>query len=555
MLVTWNGVGDPTLQAYTPDHVERRLSKGNVFPGGKAAPTLKELTDPCRYVNFHSDRKVLEFGVDPLGFEKLFFCVDRGTLYLSDTMDAMLRVFCVHGKKPVIPRDALLEMLIFRYNSGRRTLVQGIDKAEAGQIYRCDEHLRITTEPSWNFDFDGDYVKASDDELIEEFNRLFAEIIRGYPVEDRDQIAVALTGGVDSSFIQTYLRDLHGDDLFSFSMQYNEGDSLYDETPYALSAAAALGSRHSVYTMSRADFLESIARTIAAAGYPLSLSHTAQNFWTQRQLPAMSHFIFSGYGADAVFGSGTGKFWLARKLSPYRFLAEPGLSLLAAAGGEKRRLQVSAVKRYWGKIERVEDAIACFPELDSPVDFALVCELFTPDEIAAIWEPRLAFLRSRNLRSIVDVITSMKLFSLSATVSSQYGAARSIGKEILFPFCDRRILAFTKDIRPDQHLKHWGLTKKHLLRQAAMRRLPKFIIERRKQSGELPLRTWMRDGLFEEMLAGSGHEDLGIDYDRLKRLALRPGKFNDFLYWGYVNTALWKDQYLSRFGTVEVAAA
>jgi hypothetical protein len=65
----------------------------------------------------------------------------------------------------------------------------------------------------------------------------------------------------------------------------------------------------------------------------------------------------------------------------------------------------------------------------------------------------------------------------------------------------------------------------------------------------------MRQGLFDEFLRDHEHADLGIDYEKLKRCSLQPGKYNDFMLWSYVNTVLWKELYLKQFGTVEVAAA
>ena len=555
MLVTWNGEDAPALSGYSAASADTDRCLGNVFLGGSPTPTPKTVATPHRYVNYDRSRNLLEFGADHFGLKSLFFWVDCGTLHLSSSMDELLRLFRRRKINPSIPRDSLMEQLIFRYNTGERTLVKGIRRAEPGYLYRCDGNLQFSRECSWDSDFRGDYLKATDDEIVEEIDGRFASVIRDYRIDDPGSIAVALTGGIDSSYMQAHLTDVYGDALFSFSMQYREDGDVYDETGYALSASSSLGTRHTIYTMTRDDFFRSIPEAIVAAQYPLDQVHNTQNFWTQRQLPPQKRFVFSGFGADASFGSGIGKFWLSLKLSPYRGIAGPFLRLLGALGGETRRQQSRRLTGYWGKIERVDDAIAFLPELDSPVDFTLVKEMFTAKEIEEIWSPKLMLIRSKRLRSIADMIFALKLYSLSATLSSQNRAGQAIGREVCFPFCDRRIMEYTKDVSPEQKHRHWGLTTKHLLKKAALRRVPEFIINRPKRSGELPIKAWMRQGLFDEFLRDHEHADLGIDYEKLKRCSLQPGKYNDFMLWSYVNTVLWKELYLKQFGTVEVAAA
>jgi hypothetical protein len=211
-----------------------------------------------------------------------------------------------------------------------------------------------------------------------------------------------------------------------------------------------------------------------------------------------------------------------------------------------------SIPAYWGSIESAGATMQHLRELDSPVDFKIVRGLFSEEELEEVWAERIEFVNASNPRSMVDVMFAVNLCGLQGSVAKQNMLSLSTGHQMHFPYCDRRFTAFAKDIDPTQKFRHWGLTAKHIEKMAAQRRVPKFITTRPKQSGELPVKRWLQEGEFEQFLREHRQVDVGIDLERLRHEAFVPGRYNYFLFWGYVNLVAWKENFLDRFGPVSM---
>ncbi len=83
------------------------------------------------------------------------------------------------------------------------------------------------------------------------------------------RVATLLSGGMDSSVLTAIARDdLSAYDTYSSSYPF-DGFETNSEQKYALSAANALGTRHTLFAPTAGDFLTGFVEALAAAESPL----------------------------------------------------------------------------------------------------------------------------------------------------------------------------------------------------------------------------------------------------------------------------------------------
>lgn len=200
--------------------------------------------------------------------------------------------------------EALPELLVYRTMAPPRTLYRGIRQMgmagsmvvqlKAGNLQVSDVSDGYHPSESTYMGSEGEAVDRVVDTLTRAVDKLAAVAPR---------VATLLSGGVDSSILSVIARDrLSTSDTSSTSYPHDDFETNFEQT-YALSAAQALGTRHTLFAPAATDFLTGFIEALAAAEAPLNhLQSILLYLLFKHASPDGSDRIICGEGADSVFG-------------------------------------------------------------------------------------------------------------------------------------------------------------------------------------------------------------------------------------------------------------
>jgi asparagine synthetase B (glutamine-hydrolysing) len=531
--MSWDYNNDPVLKN---NELKYDNYFGNIFNKSVPASGLNNIAGSFLYIEYNKKKHKFEFAVDHTGYEQIFFYYNTDIFIISDKYFEIVSELVRLNIQITIAKQNLIELLIYRANSGENTLIEGIYRSHFSFIYLIGRDKKLYREKYWNFNFQSELL-ISEPEILYDYNKLFSEIIESYGIEDKNSIASMTGGGLDSCFLQTHLNEKYGENLYSFSSIYNS-EKEYDDTDYALSAAKYLKNDHHIFNINKEDYIELLPEIIDKNNYPLDLYHTVPFCSLFDKISPDKIHIFTGWSADLIWGEGSRKYWSANSLAGFRFIINIFNKLPSRLYPGDYGHYIDNYSKYYLLTKSLEDAINYIPELYLPIPIDTLRTLFGED-INGLWDYKIEYIKETQPKNFIDVLYALGFFQANSTMSVWHQIAKRAGKKIYFPYYDRRMLEFVKDIKPELRFKYWGFKDKILLRKLAMQKLPREVTSRPKRVGELPVKKWMLDGEFDMYLKKSSINEFGVDTGKLIHYSKIGQGFMHFLYWNIINFEIW----------------
>ena len=338
--------------------------------------------------------------------------------------------------------------------------------------------------------------RARESDLLEQLDELVREAVRLRLMSDVP-LGAFLSGGLDSSLIVAYMRDLCGSGVKTYSIGF--ADPTFDESRHADTVGRYLGVEHRCepVRMENVGLLDRLAR------------HFGEPFGDSSAIPCnhLSEFTrrgvtvaLSGDGGDEIFG-GYSRYLGRRCLGIYR-LAPPWLrngvigSLLEHTKEPTAYLRSSPLKmlrQLHRNARRLDEA----PDSITP-------NVFTGAELAALFpegvgepgtDPVLARLeRLKHLHPIEQMMFLDAETYLEGDINvkvDRMSMAHSL--EVRSPFLDHKLVEFMSRVPLGMKLR--GFRTKFLLKKLGEPKLPREIVHRRKHGFSVPLGEWFRQEL------------------------------------------------------------
>ncbi|MEK7556976.1 MAG: asparagine synthase (glutamine-hydrolyzing), partial [Patescibacteria group bacterium] len=209
--------------------------------------------------------------------------------------------FSTRGPNPVVKQWWKLENLLSersRPNSGDLGRGTGILNVKNSQVNRSQNLGRL---------------EASDN--LHQLDHLLDQAVRYRMVADVP-VGVLLSGGIDSSTIAYYMRQ-HTDHLHSFSVSFE--DESFNESPYALKAAEALGTIHHDIPFTLKEFHNTLATVQNQLDEPLADASILPTLLVSQAAKEHITVTLDGDGADELlYGYDTfPAYQIAQALGPF----------------------------------------------------------------------------------------------------------------------------------------------------------------------------------------------------------------------------------------------
>ena len=348
------------------------------------------------------------------------------------------------------------------------------------------------------------------EEAKRELVELFSRVVRARMVADVP-LGAFLSGGIDSSLVVAMMRAQGGAPVRSFTIGYE--DPSYDESAYAASVAAHLGTAHTCERITAEDAREAIVRMPRLYDEPFADSSQIPTYLVARAARKQVTVALTGDGGDELFG-GYDRYFVGERILP--MLEKVPGSARRPIAGLVNLLDPSSWDRVLGWLRGVagRDTLADFsgarlhrlarqlrvrsvPELyeimmarpeDGSVPLGRSAERTPLNGGAAIWPQGVSVADAMMLYDTLNILPDDFLVKVDR-------ASMGVSLETRAPFLDPELFEFAW--RMPLAWKIEARTGKVLLREALQRFVPPGIVDRPKQGFSIPVGQWLHGPLRE----------------------------------------------------------
>jgi len=427
-------------------------------------------------------RQRLILARDRLGEKPLYYHVDpSGRLWFSSELRSLFQAM---AGTPQLTPEAFNLFLTFQYLPEPATPVAGVRQLPAGHYLELTPaNLNAEARSYW----DPAALREDPGQPVETVEHALDEACRLMGTADVP-VAVALSGGIDSSLVAAITARYYQRDLHAFTIGYT-GRPATDERSQAEDLAKTLGIGFTEVELSDEEFIAEFPRMMSFMDTPIA-DIAAYGYYAVSRAAREAGYpvLLSGMGGDEFFW---GYQWV-------RDAVKRNESYLAAKGwrywlarirgrptGERDFFGVHAALRdgdAWSRQLMTHSARACVPQglwlTQNSLDPALPIHLAVTTLLSRTW------LRS-NCLALVD----------------RMSMANSV--EVRLPLLDVDLINKVSGMR-NAGLADWALPHKALLVEALRDTLPPEVLKRKKQGFTPPVWRWM-DGIvgrFRGLVAG-----------------------------------------------------
>jgi asparagine synthase (glutamine-hydrolysing) len=435
----------------------------------------------------------LLLGRDRMGIRPLFYHQKGARLHFASEIKALLT-------DPRVPRrlngQTLTDIFTCWTPVDPLTAFEGIDQLPPGHWARFDaQGLHI--ERYWQLNFTEANETRSQASWAEEMQALLLDAAR---IRLRADVPVGayLSGGLDSTYISTLVKQNFNNQLNTFSVQF--ADKRFDESSFQQTAIDAIQTDHRAIECADDDIGDLFPQVIWHTEVPMIRTAPAPLMMLSG-LVRKSNFkvVLTGEGADEIFAgynifkeAKIRRFWarhpdsvcrphLLKKLYPYIFNKKTGQPNAFLFGFFKKGLQDVGSPVYshlvrWQNTSQLKnffipDICAMGTNLEGFVDRI-------NKQLPAVFDQWTPLAKAQYLEST--------LFLSNYLLSSQGDRMAMVNSiEGRFPFLDHRVVELAA--RMPAKLRLNGLTEKYILKQIARQQVPAELIDRAKQPYRAPI--------------------------------------------------------------------
>jgi asparagine synthase (glutamine-hydrolysing) len=427
---------------------------------------------------------------DRLGIKPLYFNLRGGELYFGSELKT---IFAHPEFSRELDFTGLQYYLSLNYVPCPHTLVRGIEKLPPGHLLEWQDG-DVEMEAYWRLRFEPQKQKSLEG-AQEELDSLLRESVRDHLIADVP-LGIWLSGGVDSSTILHYTRQLCASRVKTFSISF-AGRS-FDETSYIRDIAARYDTEHHELDVNPTLDLPAAIEDLAYYSDEPFADAGAVPVWFLSALSRKHVTVaLSGEGADELFG-GYITYAADRYAAQAQSVAAPvrrgllGLLQHWPVSNDKISLEYKAKRFLEGSLLTLDEAHAYWNGTFSAAqqaEFVLqrnrasVKDLFDGDLPAADEHGSLNRYLAFDQRYYLpdDILQKVDRMSMAHSL------------EVRPPFLDHRLVEFAA--RLPEHMKINGSQHKVVLKRLMQNKLPGSVLRRPKTGLDIPAHDWLRGSL------------------------------------------------------------
>ena len=483
---------------------------------------------------------------DHIGIKPLYYCQQQDCLIFGSEIKVLLASKRIERR---LDLDGLGQFLSWEYVPGAGTLLQGIQKLEAGHLIVIDRAGgEVHNQQYWDIPDHGT-KPLSAREWEERVDELLARCVRRQLVSDVP-LGAFLSGGVDSSLVVAAMGEAE-----TFSIGFD--DPSYNELGWSQQVAEHLGVSHKTEVLAP-DILQLFHQLLHFMDDPIGDFSIFPTYLVSRCARRDVTVALSGDGGDELFG-GYESFVANLRAGQYKMIPSPLRTkfieplLRRLPPQDSKKGLINKAKRFVEGAAMPDHLGHCRWRLF--VNEADRQQLFCEDALRQLQQPVDQHIRDLfaaaskrdPLNQCLYVDTKSYLCDNILTKVDRMSMAVSL--ETRVPFLDPELVELAFQIPPE--LKVAGNTTKILLKKVAARHIPQPCAFRAKEGFSIPIKHWLKSSLrplMEELLSKERIEQENIfrwsTIDTLKKTHLAGTANNSHQLWSLIMFEGWRDRWL-----------
>ncbi len=474
------------------------ISKGHVFKtrcdsevlvhgyeewGEKLAEKLRGM---FAFVIWDSRNRTIYGARDPFGIKPFYYYRAESGHWL---FGSEIKSFLDHPEfKPEVNEKALRPYLTFQYSSMPETFFKNTYKLPAAHYFTLKDG-EMNTVRFWDVDF-SKKTSLSYDECAEQIDKRIHESVNAHRIADV-KVGSFLSGGVDSSYITATLMPDN-----TFSVGFDE--KKFDETSEAKELSERLKINNYLKHITAEECFEAFPDIQYHMDEPQSNPSSVPLYFLAKLAAEHVTVVLSGEGADEIYA---GYEWYDEPSAMRRYKKLPkglrkGLANLSSKlpyfKGHDFIIKGSGIpEKYF-----IGQALV-FPEneVDSVLKEKYRCGP-KASEVAADVYARTEGLSELEKKQYLDM--NLWLPGDILLKADKMSMAHSL--ELRVPYLDKIVMAEAQQLPSEYKID--GKDTKAVLRTAANKTLPDEWAHRPKKGFPVPIRKWLREDRYYELVKG-----------------------------------------------------
>jgi len=514
---------------------------------------LQRLNGMFAFCIWDEREQTLFLARDRIGIKPLFYFHDSEKLVFGSELKAIV---ANPGVPVTLDLQSLYDFLSLNYMPVPSTALRGVRQVPPGH-YMLVSDDGISLHQYWELEFKEERAPVS--EWTERLATKLEESVKRRLVSDVP-FGAFLSGGVDSSIVVGLMSRLMGEPVKTFSIGFEEKS--FSELPNARDVASLFGTDHHELTV-KPDMATLLPRLVWHSDEPSADSSAVPVYYVSELARKHVTMVLTGDGGDEVF-AGYDTYVAHDIVRLYRLL--PGFLRRRVIAPLVRALPVSMTKVSFDfKAKRFVAGAELHPD-EAHYSWRMIfserekAELFEPDVLEAVapaptyrfYEEKFeAVAGASALNRLLFVDTRLYLPSDMLVKVDRMSMANSL--EARVPLLDHELVEEAARIPADLKLRRWD--KKHMLKRAGSRVVPRRILSRKKQGFNVPVNAWLAGELRDFALSVLSEErirDMGIFrpayVKRLMEDHVARRRDNSFHLWGLITFFIWHDLFIRNRG-------
>ena len=509
MIITFNG------EIYNFKDIKADLiNKGHTFKTNTDTEVIlhgyeeygEKILDKLRgmfaFVIWDKNNKKLFGARDHFGQKPFYYTNMNGTfMYASE-----IKCFLNHPDFiKEVNQKSLKSYLTFQTSVFEETFFKGVFKLKPGHYFIYDmENNTINTHKYYEIEFKPKHEDF--DKLVKEIDKTITSSIDTHLISDVE-IGAYLSGGIDSSYVVSYLKP---DKTFSVGFNFKD----FNEVPLAKDLSSMLNIENKSEIINSDDFFNSIDKVQYYSDEPNANLSAVPLYFLSALASKDVKVVLSGEGADELFG-GYNEYKENDLLLKYRKLPKFIRKTLKNI--------VSPLPHFHGKNflikggSNVEDYYVgnAFVFDNKEANDILTDKYKTNINYQDITKPYYDKVKNED-----DVTKKQYLdmhFWLPNDIllkADKMSMANSL--ELRVPILDKEVFKIASKIPTDYKITHD--TTKYILRKAAMARIPEAWYKRRKKGFPVPIKQWFMEDKYYNIVKKMFNEEFAKEFFDIQKI-------------------------------------
>lgn len=471
---------------------------------------VEKLHGDFAFAIYDSNKKKIFLARDRIGVKPLYYYFNfaKKEFLFASEIKALLEYEEI---KREVKLESLRQYLTYRYIFGRHTIFENISRILPAECATFDiKTSTLQIRKYWDENpCDKNIIKKSEKYYLKKFTQLYQDSVQKRLMSDVP-LGVYLSGGIDSSSIVSMMHEIKNQqqdigEIKTFSIGFGYGKET-DEFEYSRAVSQHFGTKHKEFTID-SNAICALPKIIWHCDEPLADPALIPAYFLSKEAKKHATVVLTGDGADETFaGYEQAKFMilankiakipLAKKILPLGLNITPNF-ILNKIFKYSTGIGKEGLKRASQMLSNIDNKAKAYTSITGMFcdsEIKKICTSKITSTPSAVYEMQKEFFennKNKLLNQILYMETKTLLPENMLMKTDKMTMAHAI--EARVPLLDHRLteLAF----QMPTHLKLNGWKEKYILKTAMKNKLPKQIVQRKKQRFYVPIDKWIKEDI------------------------------------------------------------